>query len=96
MRELENEIERLYVVLEPGASVSAFDLSPKIITARAGLRGSFADSVRRYQAQMIEKALRESAGNRTQAARRLGLERANLLRTMRRLGIDAPNQARVA
>ena len=87
VRQLENEIERLYVVLEAGASVTPFALSPKIVNARAGMRGNFADSVRCYKAQMIEKALRDSDGNRTQAARSLGLERSNLVRTMRSLGI---------
>jgi len=49
----------------------------------AGLR----EAVDIYQRQLIAAALGESGGNWTQAAKRLGLDRANLQRLARRIGI---------
>ena len=37
---------------------------------------------------MIEKALREAGGNRTEAARRLGISRKTLFNKMKALGLD--------
>ena len=51
--------------------------------APLGLR----EAVDGYQRQLIVSALGECAGNWTQAAKRLGVDRANLQRLARRLGI---------
>ena len=48
---------------------------------------SLRDAVDGFQRQLIVSALGESAGNWTQAAKRLGVDRANLQRLARRLGI---------
>ena len=39
---------------------------------------------------MIVDALEACGGNRTRAARELGISRPNLQKTMKRLGIDVP------
>ena len=45
------------------------------------------DAVEAYKRQLISTALGDSGGNWTHAARRLGLDRANLQRLARRLGV---------
>jgi hypothetical protein len=47
-----------------------------------------------FQAEVIRRALAAAGGNRTHAARLLGLQRTYLLRLMRDRGIDAPRSPR--
>ena len=93
VRELENEIDRLYVTLQPGSTVRADALSQQISGARVAAGASLAQGLRAFKIQMIEKALREHGGNRTRAARQLDLHRSNLSRTMKTLGIDIEDPA---
>ena len=46
-------------------------------------------AVQNYQRHLLEQALRESEGNRTQAAKRLQIKRTTLIEKCNRLGIDA-------
>jgi DNA-binding NtrC family response regulator len=46
-----------------------------------------------FKRRLIEDALRDTAGNRTHAARVLGLQRTYLLRLIRELDIVAPPPA---
>lgn len=54
--------------------------------ALMGFRGA----VEEFKRRLIETSLRLSDGNRTHAARRLGLQRTYLLRLMRDLGVSVP------
>ena len=56
----------------------------EILSERTGLSAS----VERLQRRLIEDALQKSDGNHTQAARMLNMHRPNLVRLMRRLGIE--------
>jgi hypothetical protein len=47
-----------------------------------------------FQAEVIRRALAATGGNRTHAARLLGLQRTYLLRLMRDRGIDVPQTQR--
>jgi hypothetical protein len=47
-----------------------------------------------FQTDVIKRALAATGGNRTHAARLLGLQRTYLLRLMRDRGIDAPRAQR--
>lgn len=47
-----------------------------------------------FQVEVIRRALAATGGNRTQAARLLGLQRTYLLRLMRDRGIDVPRSVR--
>ena len=47
-----------------------------------------------FQAEVIKRALTATGGNRTHAARLLGLQRTYLLRLMRDRGIDGPRSPR--
>ncbi len=48
------------------------------------------ESIAAFKRALIARALRQSCGNRTQAARALGLQRTYLLRLMREMGVTAP------
>lgn len=48
------------------------------------------DAVSAFKRQLIEAALQRMRGNRTHAARVLGLQRTYLLRLIRDLGVSAP------
>lgn len=54
--------------------------------APLGFRGA----VEEFKRRLIEAALRQSGGNRTHAARGLGLQRTYLLRLIRDLAVSAP------
>ena len=46
-----------------------------------------------FQRQLIEHHLQQHQGNRAATARALGIDRANLSRLLKRLGLDASAQA---
>lgn len=61
--------------------------SPPIApSSRVGYHGAVSDFKRR----LIEATLHQVRGNRTHAARALGLQRTYLLRLIRDLGVTAP------
>ncbi len=62
---------------------------PRPLQATPGYHGAVSDFKRR----LIEATLHEARGNRTHAARTLGLQRTYLLRLIRDLGVAAPPPA---
>lgn len=50
---------------------------------------------RAYRVEILTRTLQEHGGNRTRAARDLGIERTYLIRLIRRFDIDVPKGARV-
>jgi DNA-binding NtrC family response regulator len=91
VRELENEIERLYAMLGSGAEVGTEHLSHKITESDPGSASRYIDALRAFKMQLVARALRESGGRRAEAARRLGVHPANLTRMLRELGLrDGP------
>jgi DNA-binding NtrC family response regulator len=89
VRELENLIERA-AILSTTEEITAEDIERasgagalsgvKIEEAATTLKGA--------ERQQIVRALREAAGNRSLAARNLGIERKTLYKKARRLGVD--------
>jgi hypothetical protein len=51
---------------------------------------TFHHAVTEFKRRLIESALCEVGGNRTRAARALGLQRTYLLRLMREFGVNVP------
>jgi len=84
VRELENSI-RAAVALSPGNTLEAADLPLRIRDAQRSHNGDSArvdlDALERAH---IERVLRETGGNRSEAARQLGIDRVTLYRKMKR------------
>ena len=92
VRELQNVIERL-AIFSPSARISAEDVereNPPKSAAETEEKSAAAGSVslREMEREHILRALRDAQGNKSLAARRLGIERKTLYKKARRLGID--------
>jgi len=98
IRELQNALERALILAE-GELISAgqFGIVPRPSRGEAHPMTTSADSERQTEApaladvekQMIVEALRRANGNKSRAAAALGLSRTQLLRRVRRFGLDA-------
>jgi DNA-binding NtrC family response regulator len=95
VRELENLIERAAILSSTG-EITPEDIQRSretgIQTASA-IPSPLAESPARLtlkesEREQIVRALRESAGNRSEAARKLGIERKSLYKKAKRMGID--------
>ena len=89
VRELENVIERA-LVLGRGQAIDVEDL-PEPLVGRSGPRVESAEEVRMLvdvERDQIIKALRATRGNKTAAARFLGLDRKTLYRKIEAHGIE--------
>ncbi len=98
VRELANVCERL-AILYPGRAVGAREVASMLPEGGAGAgeghsaapasaSGSLSERLDAYERALIRSALAEADGNVADAARRLGTDRANLYRRMRRLEIE--------
>jgi DNA-binding NtrC family response regulator len=90
VRELANVIERA-VVLGHGPELEAHDLSLRVESAElpASLDSiSYRHAVDAARAEVIRRALASTQGNRTAAARMLGLHKTHLLNLIKTLRID--------
>ena len=85
VRELEHEVERA-VALSCGALLLPGDFSECVRSAAGGMGGRCA-AMGGTGRETIEDALRESNGNRTAAARLLGISREGLRKKMLRIGM---------
>jgi DNA-binding NtrC family response regulator len=93
VRELKNVIDRAVMVART-AVISADDLS-FVSAAREStslldglLNGELAPALEGLEREMIKRAMTESGGNRTAAARRLGVHRQLLYAKLRRYGLE--------
>src|SRR4030095_2337361 len=98
IRELENEIERAVLLCDPGEEIGREHLSDEIqrsaaATPAAGSdagasgEGSLRDRIDAHERSEIDAALARAGGNKTHAARALGLSYRGLLKKMQRLGM---------
>jgi transcriptional regulator with GAF, ATPase, and Fis domain len=97
VRELLNEVERAVTLVHPGCKIGLNILSPRI---RSSMPSTSLDAstyedletlpqaVERLERQLIERALHEFKGNRTKAAKRLGLTRQGLSKKIQRYDIS--------
>jgi two-component system, NtrC family, nitrogen regulation response regulator NtrX len=104
VRELRNLAERI-AIMHDQVRVSAADLDrylappelPGAASVAHGQAGSFAGESRPHRGEeertTLERVLHETGWNVTLAADRLGIDRRNLHRTMRRLGIARPSRS---
>ncbi len=94
VRELENEIQRLVIQLDPDEEVRPEHLSQRIrrvdamvgeIAPQGSTLREMMDDVERW---ILRRTLGETGGNRTAAARRLGISREGLHKKMAKLGVE--------
>jgi len=89
VRELRNMMERVVIMVDED-EIDAAHLRPLLLVTRpedAPLAGNLSESIEAYERNLIERALAAANGNIARAARDLGLDRANLHRKMRRMGL---------
>jgi two-component system, NtrC family, response regulator len=87
VRELENAVERA-AVLSMSETIGPEDLLLEHSAAQSGggTDGTLQESMDRAAAARVRAALEQAGGNRTEAARILGIDRTTLYRLMRRIG----------
>ena len=92
VRELQHELQRLFHACPPGEAIE-HGMLPEAVRA-APSRPAPAESslelhphVEALEDRLIQEALRRTAGNRTEAARLLGISRNGLAQKMTRLGL---------
>jgi DNA-binding NtrC family response regulator len=91
VRELRNLAQRI-AILAAGPTVGVEDLTPLLgesaATGGDAARGTLAGELESLERKLIREAVDTAAGNLAEAARRLGVDRANLHRRMKRLQIE--------
>lgn len=87
VRELDNEIERA-VALAYGDTITMTDLSDPLQQQTAPPAAGGKSLLKDSEKQLIEQALKEAKGNKTQAAERLGMSREGLRKKLKRLGME--------
>ncbi len=90
VRELENLVERLAIFCTSG-EIEAADVQQERHLAGAtngAVAGNPSSTLEDMERQHIIRVLQEHAGNKSRAARALGIERKTLYQKARRLGID--------
>lgn len=89
VRELENLVERLAIFCTSGEiGVADVENERRLVRPNGDTGQSSATSLEDMERQHIVRILKESAGNKSKAARALGIERKTLYQKARRLGID--------
>jgi DNA-binding NtrC family response regulator len=102
VRELENCVHRLAIFAASGlitptdvdrvATTRTMPADPLGIPHQAAAPEPAYDRLTDLERDHIQRVLQDSGGNRSEAARRLGIERKTLYKKARRLGIDLPLQ----
>ncbi|MCB9029690.1 MAG: sigma-54-dependent Fis family transcriptional regulator [Deltaproteobacteria bacterium] len=95
IRQLENEISRLVVLSGENQVIQPDLLSPEIkgVDAQSvGLKrtaGDLKDAIESLEKDMIAAALEQAAGNKSEAARELGISRSNLISKVQAYGLES-------
>ncbi len=94
VRELENEMERAHIMTADGANISVRSLSSRITQALEKMSQRkpdkplrLKDAIDDLERSMIEAALEACNGNRSLAAKRLGLSRQGLINKIYKFGL---------
>jgi DNA-binding NtrC family response regulator len=100
VRELQNAINVAVAFAEEGQQIQFHHFPPHIAQGESLMQAAtqaigrgplrYRELVNQFERQCIEHALRECNGNRTQAAKMLGIERKHLYEKMKSLHIDIP------
>jgi two-component system response regulator AtoC len=85
LRELRHAVQRGAVMARPGAEIEAADLGLRRVDGPDG--ATLQEQVERLERRAIANALALEGGNRSRAAKRLGLSRQGLLNKLARYGV---------
>ena len=93
IRELENEIERMVTLVEPGETIDDRVLSARFLRQVEQIPLTVAtdnlkQAVERLEKTMITRALEETGGNILRSAEKLGVSRVGLHKMLKRHGIE--------
>jgi transcriptional regulator with PAS, ATPase and Fis domain len=92
VRELQNEVERAFTLADPDSYVTPDLLSAKLnsddLGSAGNSKGTFYESVARYETQLIRDALARCDGSRVKAAKDLGIARETLFAKLKKYGIE--------
>lgn len=95
IRQLQNEIERMVLMSEPGTTIGLESLSPTIRDeqrdAHKGkrLEGQLKDAVENLERAMIRSALEQNGNNKSVAAKNLGISRSSLISKVKLYGLES-------
>lgn len=99
VRQLLNELERCCIMCDEGSTISMSCLSRNIVqTVQANENPSeekmrtLKESVEELEKEMVATALKDCEGNRTEAAKILGLSRQGLLNKIHKFHLDAVSE----
>jgi len=93
VRELEHEVRRLVYLCPPGEAIDSTMISPHVVVTGPGTGPAalatldLAENVHALERRLIAEALAQAGGNRTQAAKLLGVSRNGLNIKIERLGL---------
>lgn len=93
IRELQNEIERLCLLADDSGEIGKELLSPHILAVlRPGFgcaaHGKLKEAVDQLERELISAALKRTGGNKSEAARELGISRSNLISKVQEYGLE--------
>ncbi len=96
VRQLQNEVQRMVLSVEPGGFVLPEHLSERIAGARPAvgalpvgpLQGTLKEMVAAFEAEVLRRAIEEHGGNKSAAARALGITREGLYKKLKAHGIE--------
>ncbi|HET9795764.1 MAG TPA: sigma 54-interacting transcriptional regulator [Thermoanaerobaculia bacterium] len=86
VRQLENTIMEAVALADPGATLDR-DAFPRLRPAAEEPSGSYRERVDAFRRRIVEEALARTGGNRTHAAKEMGVSRQALLYLIRELGV---------
>ena len=86
VRELRNVLERALILARGEPAIGVAHLPPEVRGTDRDLEAHQARSLAEVERSHIERTLRMHAGNRTRAARELGISRATLIKKIREFG----------
>lgn len=87
IRELRNVIERATVITADN-NIKVSDLPPllPVYNSPSTVAGTYQEQMAQFRSRILLSALKESGGNRTEAAKKLGIHRTDFIRKLRSLG----------
>jgi len=92
VRQLRREVERVVALTQPGKTITLDKCSPDLQSkedlSSLPETATLPDRVRDLEVQMILKALGETMGNRSRAARKLGITRQGLYKKIKRYDLS--------